>query len=112
NMSKPTGILLFIDEQINRLRRAETMQPDLHRPVIVVELDVKERVRIRTPHHAAVGLLDEIIEIFPACPVAHADREIFGALDVSAPGLEPVVRRMPRAAELEIVVLGGELVAV
>ena len=48
----------------------------------------------------------------PVSPVAHADREIFRTLGVGAPGLQFVVRRMPRAAELEIFVVRGQRVAV
>src|SRR6202000_1251498 len=45
-------------------------------------------------------------------PVAHPDREIFGTRDVGAPGLELVVGGMPRAAELEIFLVGPGFVAV
>ena len=31
--------------------------------MIVVELDIEEAVGIRAPHHAAVGLLDEVVAI-------------------------------------------------
>ena len=38
----------------------------------------------------------------PVCPVADADGEVLRAAHVGAPGFEPMVRRMPRAAELEV----------
>ena len=109
DMGEPAGILLLIDQDVVGLRGAEAMTPDLHRAMIVVELDVEEALAVRAPHHAAVGLLDEVVAVRAVGPVAHADREIFRALDVGAPGLEPVVGRMPRAAELEIFVVSCEL---
>ena len=112
DMGEPAGILLLIDQDILGLRRAEAMTPDLHRAMIVVELDVEERLAVRAPHHAAVGLLDEVGEVRAVGPVAHPDREIFRTLDVRAPGFELVVGRMPGAAELEIFVVSGKLVAV
>ena len=111
-MGEPAGILFLIDQHVVRLPGAEAMTPDLHRAVIVVELDVEEALAVGAPHHRAVGLLDEVVEVFAACPVAHPDRKIFRALDVGAPGLEPVIRRMPRAAELEIFLFFRERVAV
>ena len=112
DMGEPAGVLLLIDQQIVRLRRAEAMTPDLHRAMVVVELHVEEGFGIRSPHHLAVGFLDEVVMIRAVGPVAHADREIFRALDIGAPGDQLVVRRMPAAAELEIVVPGRKLVAV
>ena len=58
DMGEPAGILLLVDQQVVGLRRAEAMAPDLHRAVVVVELDVEEAFAIRAPHHRAVGLLD------------------------------------------------------
>ncbi len=111
-MGEPAGIGFLVDQDIVGLRRAEAMVPDLHRPVVVVELDVEEAFGIRAPDHAAVALLHEIVVVAAAVPFAHPDREIFRALDVGAPGDEPVVGRMPAAAEPEIVVCLGELIAV
>ena len=111
-MGEPAGILFLIDQHIVGLLGAEAMTPDLHRAVVVVELDVEEALAVGAPHHRAVGFLDEVVEVLAASPVAHANGEIFRALDVGAPGLEPVIRRMPRAAELEIFLLRCELVAV
>ena len=111
-MGEPAGILLFIDQHIVGLLGAEAMAPDLHRAMVVVELDVEEALAVGAPHHRAVGFLDEVVEVLAAFPVAHADGKIFRALDVGAPGLEPVIRRMPRAAELEIFFVRRELVAV
>ena len=111
-MGEPAGILLFINERIVGLLRSEAMPPHLHWPVVVVELDVEEAFAVRAPDDPAVGLLDEIVKIRAIGPVAHPDREIFRSLGIGAPGLEPVVQRMPRAAELEIFVVLGQLVAV
>ena len=111
-MGEPAGILFLVDQNIVRLLGAEAMPPDLHRTVVIVELDVEEAFAVDAPHHAAVGLLDQVVVVLAGRPVAHPDREIFRALDVGAPGLEPVVGRMPRAAELEIFLVGGEFVAV
>src|ERR1700676_3000433 len=111
-MGEPSGIRLFIDQDVVGLRRAKLMAPDLHRPVVVVELDIKETLAVRAPPHRAVGLLDQIAEVGPGRPVAHADGKIFRALDVGAPGLKPVIRRMPRAAELEVFMLRRKLIAI
>ena len=62
-MGEPAGILFLIDQRVVRLLRAQPMPPDLHRAVVVVELDVEEAVAIRAPDHAAVGLLDEVVAI-------------------------------------------------
>ena len=111
-MGKPAGILFLIDQRVVSLLGAEPMAPDLHRPVIVVELDVEEAVAVLAPDDAAVGLLDEVVAIGAISPIAHADRKIFRALGVGAPRLQLVVRRMPRAAELEIFMVRGQRIAV
>src|SRR6478609_8784496 len=111
-VGEPAGILFLVNQNIVRLPGAETMPPDLHRAVVVVELDVEKTLAVRAPEHPAVGLLDEIVAVFPALPIAHADRKIFRALCVGAPGLQPMVRRVPAAAELEVFVACRELVAV
>ena len=111
-MGEPAGIRFLIDQRVVRLPGAEAVTPDLHRAVIVVELDVEEALAVGAPHHRAVGFLHEVVEVLSARPVAHPDRKIFRALDVGAPGLEPVIRRMPRAAELEIFLFFRERVAV
>ncbi len=43
------------------------MTPDLHRAVIVIELDVEEAFAVGGPHHRAVGLLerDGVLVICP-----------------------------------------------
>ena len=111
-MGEPAGILLFINKRVVSLFRSESMPPHLHRAVVVVELDVEEAVAVLAPDDAAVGLLDQVVAIGPGAPVAHADREIFRALGVGAPRLQLVVRRMPRAAELEVFMVRGQRVAV
>ena len=112
NVGEPAGILFFVDQDVVRLRVAKLVQPDLHRAMVVVELDVEERLGIQCPDHATVGLLDQVGAVLARGPVAHPDREVFGALDVRTPGLQRMVRRMPGAAELEVFVVGGQLVAV
>ena len=67
-MGEPAGILLFIDQHIVGLLRAESMPPDLHRPMVVVELDVEEAFAVPAPDHAAVGLLDEIVKVRAGLP--------------------------------------------
>lgn len=60
-MSEPAGILFFINEDVVRLAGSQAMAPpDLHRAVIVVELDVEEAFAVQAPDHAAVGFLDDI----------------------------------------------------
>ena len=68
DMGEPAGILFLIDQDIVRLRRAEPVTPDLHRAVVVVELDVEEALAVGAPHHAAVGLLDEVVTVRAGCP--------------------------------------------
>src|SRR3974377_2258056 len=102
DVREPARIFFLVNQDIFGLPGPEAMAPDLHRTVIVVELDVKERALIRAPHHRAVGFLDDIVEVFFGRPVAHADREIFRALDVGAPRLKSVIGRMPGTAEPEI----------
>ena len=46
-MGEPAGILLLIDQRVVGLLGAEPVPPDLHRPMVVVELDVEEAVAIR-----------------------------------------------------------------
>src|SRR5581483_12102036 len=64
------------------------------------------------PDHAAVGALDEVGQVVPARPLAHADGEVLRTAQVGAPRFEAVVGRMPRAAELEVVRGLGKRVAV
>ena len=111
-MGEPAGILFFINQNVVRLPGPQAMAPDLHRAVIVVELDVEEAFAVQAPDHAAIGLLDEIVEIGATGPVAHANGKIFRAFCVSAPGMQPVIGRMPRAAEPEIFVARRKRVAV
>src|SRR4249920_2150282 len=111
-MREPAGIFLFIDQDVVGLPCPEAMAPDLHRAMIVVEFDVEERTRIDAPYHRAVGFLHAVVTVRTCRPVAHANGKILRALDVAAPGLKPVIRRMPGAAELEVVVLPRKLVAV
>ncbi|OIQ72073.1 hypothetical protein GALL_463050 [mine drainage metagenome] len=112
DIGEPAGILFLVNQHVVGLPGPQAMTPDLHRAVVVVELDVEECTRVDAPHHRAVGFLDQIVEIGSGPPVAHANRQILRALDIGAPGLEPVVRRMPGAAEFEVVVLRGEFIAV
>src|ERR1700751_5739085 len=88
------------------------MPEHLHRAVIVVELDIEEAFGVGGPDNAAVGLLDEVAMILAAIPFAHADRKIFRTLHVRAPGNEPVIGRMPAAAESEIRARLRKLIAV
>ena len=43
-MGEPAGILLFINQRVVGLLGAQPMPPDLHRAMVVVELDVEEAV--------------------------------------------------------------------
>src|SRR6185437_3066143 len=112
DMREPAGIVLLVNENIGGLRHAQAVTPNLHRAMVVVKLDVKEALAIRAPYHRAVCLLDQILKVGAIGPVAHADREVFRALDIGTPGLKPVIRRMPRAAELEVLLGGRQLIAV
>src|SRR5216684_88793 len=88
------------------------MFPDLHRAMVVVEFYIIECRRAGVPDHGAVGLLDEVVAVFSALPIAHADCKVFRTLDISAPGLQPVIRRMPAAAEPEIFMACPKLITV
>ncbi len=92
NMGEPARVVFLVDQDIVLLAGAQAMAPDLHRAMVVVELDIIERFGIRAPHHRAVGLLDDIFKIRAARPVAHANCKVFRALDVSTPGFKPVIR--------------------
>ena len=92
--------------------RTQHMAIDLHRPVVVVQLDVEERFRIRRPDHAAVGFLDDVGGVRGRFPVAHADGEIFRTSNVRAPCLEHMVGRVTRAAEPEVFALLCKFIAV
>jgi hypothetical protein len=111
-MGEPAGVLLLIDQDVVGLLGSQPVPPHLHRAVIVVELHIEEALAIRGPDDAAVGLLDDVVKILARRPVAHADREIFRALGIGAPGLQLVIVRVPAAAELEIFVVLGERIAV
>ena len=111
-MGKPAGIVLFINQNVVRLRCSQAMAPDLHWAVVVVEFYIEEAFAVGSPDHRAVGLLDDVVKVRGTFPVAHTNRKIFRALDVRAPGLKPVIRRMPRAAELEIFMVRRKLIAI
>src|SRR5258708_24417389 len=101
HMGEPAGIVFFINQNIVGLRCSQAMPPNLHRAVVVVELYVEEAFAVGCPHYRAVGLLDDVLKVSAGSPVAHANGKIFRALDVGTPGLEAVIRLLPRAAELE-----------
>src|SRR4051812_28761947 len=105
-MGEPAGIGFFVHQRIVGLSGAEAMTPDLHRAMVVVELDIEEAVAVDAPDHAAVGLLDQVIAVGPVSPVADPDRKVFRTLGVGAPGMESMVGRMPARAEFEVVVPG------
>ncbi len=111
-MREPAGIFFLVNQDIVGLLCPQAMTPDLHRAVVVVEFYVKEAVGVLAPHHGAVGFLDYVVEVGLGRPVAHASGKIFRALEIGTPGLQPVIRRMPRAAELEIFMALRKLVAV
>ncbi len=91
DVGEPAGILLLEDQPVVGLFGAELVQPDLHRTMIVVELHIEEGLAIERPHHAAIGLLDHVVEIAAGGPVTHANGEIFRALDVGTPGFQRMI---------------------
>src|SRR5689334_4854505 len=103
-MGEPAGILFLIHQRVVGLLRAEPVAPDLHRAMVVVELDVEEAVAALAPYDAAIGLLDDVVAILAIGPVADTNREILRAFGVGAPRLQFVIMRMPRTAELEVFV--------
>src|SRR5580692_2813344 len=111
-MREPAGVLFLVDQDIVGLSCPQTVKPNLHGSMIVIEFDVKERGRVRAPHHPALGFFNEIGEILACGPIAYAYRKIFRALDVGAPCLEPVIGRMTRTTEFEVLMTGGKLIAV
>src|SRR3954453_16052681 len=80
--------------------------------MIVVEVDVKETLAVGSPYPRAVTLLDQVVEVGAGGPVADPDRKIFRAVDIGAPGFEPVIRRMAGNAEPEVLLRGSQLIAV
>lgn len=60
----------------------------------------------------AVRALDDVGQVGAVSPAAYADGEVFRAARVGAPGLQQVVGRVARAAELEVGRTLRELVAV
>jgi len=102
DVREPAGILFLVNQRVAGLRRAEGVPVHLHRAMVVVELHIEERFRIRGPDHVAVGFLDMVGVILAGCPVADADGEIFRTARIRAPRLQLVIGRMLRAAELEV----------
>ena len=72
-MDEPARVLFLVNQNVIRLRCAQAMTPDLHRAMVIIELDVKEAVAVQAPHHAAVGLFDDVVAVGQARPVAHAN---------------------------------------
>src|ERR1700686_2866660 len=112
HMREPAGILFLVYQNVVGLPGPQAMKPDLHRAVVVVELYIEEALGARAPPPRAVVFLDDIVEVCFGSPLAHTDGKIFRALDIGTPGLEPVVRRMPRAAELEIFLVCRQRIAI
>lgn len=103
DVREPADVLLLVDEDVVGLHRAEAMAVDLQRAMVVVDVDVIEERQIEAPDHAAAGLRQDIGQVLAGIPAPDADGEELGPAQVGAPGFEPVVRRMARAAELEVV---------
>ena len=109
---EPAVVGLRVDQDVGALRRAQAVAVDVQRPVIVVEADVIEERRIEAPDDAAAGLIDDVGQVDPGLPVAHADGEQLRAADVGAPCFEAVIGGMARAAEIEVGQALGHGVAV
>src|ERR1700680_3816072 len=45
-MGEPAGIGFFVNQHVVRLLRSQAMTPDLHRTMIVVEIDIEEALRV------------------------------------------------------------------
>ncbi len=112
DVCEPAGIAFLIDQRVVGLRSAEDMAIDLHRAVIVVEPDVKERFRVRRPDNAPIGFLDDVSAVDSRLPVANADTEVFGAANIRAPCLQLVIGGMARFAEFEVFGLLRQFIAV
>ena len=109
---EPAAVLFLVDQDVVGLRRAQPVAVDFQRPVVLVLSDIEKERRIAAPHDVAAGLLDDVGQVFAALPAPHAEGEILRAAQVGAPGLEAMVRRMSRVAEIEIVRRLGQCVAV
>ncbi len=57
---EPALVLLLVDEDIVGLGRAQAVTEDLQWPMIVVDPDIEEERRVRTPDDAAAGLRQDI----------------------------------------------------
>src|SRR5262245_59279878 len=109
---EPAAVLLFVDEDVVALGAAQPMAVDPERPVVLVDAHVEEERRVEPPDDAAAGLLDDIRKVLAGLPAANANGVVLRAAAVRTPGFEPMVRRMPRAAELEVRRAFGQLIAV
>jgi hypothetical protein len=99
---EPARIHFLIDQHVVALRRAEVMAKDVQRAVILVALHIEKECRVRAPHDATAGLLQDVGQVFSGFPVAHPDGEVLRAAQVGAPGHEAMVGRMTGLAEIEI----------
>lgn len=109
---KEALVRLLIDERIGCGIGAEQVPVNEARAVFRVAADVIEVLAVRTPQHVARGLVDAVGEIGAAGCVADSQGVIFRTGLVCGPGIEPVVGRLARIAELEIGLARGERVAV
>ena len=80
--------------------------------VILVELDIIEAGGIVEPHAPPDVCRHLVRQVGAVLEVSNADREVFRAFDVGAPGYQAMVGRMIRSAEIEEGLAFGLLVAV
>ena len=106
------GIVLAIDQDVVRSRRAGNVAPDLDRAVVVVEADIEHRLAVAGPDDAAARVGHLVGEVAAGGEVADADGERLRALVVDGVGEQSMVMAVGDGAELPVGLVRGFLVAV
>src|SRR3954453_6112528 len=101
DVDEPSGIELFENEVVFGGVGAEPVTEYLIGAMILVDVNVIERARIRAPNDMAVAVDDLVGEIAAAREITHADSEKLGAARVGAPRQQSVIGRMFRAADVQ-----------
>ena len=96
------GVITLTSVDHVGLRRAQRVPVDFQWTMIAVDLDVEEERRVEAPDNATAGLRQHVGKVLTVVPAPHAEGKEFRPAQVGAPGFQPMIRRMPCAAELEV----------
>ena len=88
------GILFGVDERIFRNRRSDRVAVDEQRPLVLVDLDVEQRLAVARPFDAAARVGNFIGEILARREIANADRVELRAFVVGRVGEKLVIAGM------------------